>query len=238
MKVTIIDYGRSNLLSVQRALAACGAGSQLARRAKDVLAADMLVLPGVGAFADGMAALERMGLVDAIRQKVLAGTPMLGICLGMQLLFDASDEGGVHRGLGLVPGRVEKISPLDIIGARQPVPHIGWAPLLPAGGRQGFGGTPFAGLRPRQEAYFVHSFAARPADPADRLANTLYGGRELCAAVLRGNLLGCQFHPEKSAGVGLTIIKGFLTLGEHAATRACGAPHPQTPIPPPVAGTH
>lgn len=220
MTVTIIDYGRSNLLSVQRALAACGAGTRLASSAGDVLAAQMLVLPGVGAFADGMAALERLGLAAAIRQKVLAGTPMLGICLGMQLLFDASEEGGLHRGLGLIPGRVEKLPPQDLTGSPQPVPHVGWAPLLPAGGRRSFGGTPFDGLRPRQEAYFVHSFAAKPAVPADWLASALYGGHEVCAAVLRGNLLGCQFHPEKSAGVGLTVLKGFLTLGESAPRRA------------------
>lgn len=221
MTVTVIDYGRSNLLSVQRALAACGAGVRLARCAGDVLDAQLLVLPGVGAFADGMAALERLGLTDAIRQKAAAGTPLLGICLGMQLLFDVSEEGGAHRGLGLIPGRVEKLSSLDILGLPLPVPHIGWAPLLPAGGRQSFSATPFDGLLPRQEAYFVHSFAAKPTAPADWLASTLYGGRALCAAVLRGNLLGCQFHPEKSAGVGLTILKGFLTLGEGMAGR-CG----------------
>ena len=211
MKVTIIDYGLSNLLSVQHAFAHFGAETLLTSKPEDVLAADALVLPGVGAFQDGMAGLEKLGLVEPIRQKAAAGTPLLGICLGMQMLFDESDEFGRHKGRGLIPGRVEKIPARDADGAPQRVPHISWNGLWPAGGRTDFAGTALASVTPGQECYFVHSYEAKPTNEADRLADTRYGGRAVCAAAAHGSVLGCQFHPEKSGPVGLGILQGFLT---------------------------
>lgn len=210
MRVTVIDYGRSNLLSVCRALAAMGAQPILARTPQDVLEAQALVLPGVGAFADGMASLEQKGLCAPIVQKARSRTPLLGICLGMQMLFDESEEGGIHKGLGLVPGRVERLPELDSEGNRQPVPNIGWCELVPAGGRDDFSGTAFAGLAKGAQCYFVHSYEAKPSQACQRLANILYGGRPVCAAVQRANVIGCQFHPEKSARAGLAILQGFL----------------------------
>ena len=133
MKITVIDYGLSNLRSVQNAFARCGAETLLTSSAADVRAAEALVLPGVGAFRDGMAGLERLGLVEVIRQKAVEGTPLLGICLGMQMLFDESEEFGTCPGLGLIPGRVVKIPAEDVQGKPQKVPHIRWDPLLPAG---------------------------------------------------------------------------------------------------------
>lgn len=209
-KVTIIDYGLSNLLSVQHAFAHFGAETLVTGKAEDVLAADALVLPGVGAFKDGMAGLEKLGLIEPIRQKAAAGTPLLGICLGMQMLFDESDEFGLHKGLGLIPGRVEKIPALDADGDPQRVPHISWNGLWPAGGRTDFAGTALAAVTPGQECYFVHSYEAKPTNEADRLADTRYGGRAVCAAAAHGSVLGCQFHPEKSGPVGLGILEGFL----------------------------
>ena len=139
------------------------------------------------------------------------------------MLFDESDEFGLHAGLGLIPGRVEKIPGQDAAGAAQRVPNIGWCPLYPAGadaeGTAGFAGAPesFAGtalapVAPGAECYFVHSFEGKPLDPADRLADTVYGGRRICAAARRGSVLGTQFHPEKSGPVGLSILEEYLRL--------------------------
>ena len=164
MKVTIIDYGLSNLLSVQHAFAHFGAETLLTSKPEDVLAADALVLPGVGAFQDGMAGLEKLGLVEPIRQKAAAGTPLLGICLGMQMLFDESEEFGLHKGLGLIPGRVVKIPDTDADGCPQRVPHISWNPLYPGGSRADFGGTVLAAVQPGEECYFIHSYEAKPTD--------------------------------------------------------------------------
>ena len=191
-KVTIIDYGLSNLLSVQHAFAHFGAENLVTGKAEDVLAADALVLPGVGAFKDGMAGLEKLGLIEPIRQKAAAGTPLLGICLGMQMLFDESEEFGLHKGLGLIPGRVVRIPSTDVQGRPQKVPHISWDPLNPAGGRTDFAGTVLAGVTPGEECYFIHSYEAKPADEADRLADTVYGGRAVCAAAAHGSVVGCQ----------------------------------------------
>lgn len=212
MKVTIVDYGLSNLLSVQHAFRHFGAEVEVVNTPQAVLAADALVLPGVGAFRDGMAGLERLGLAGPLRQKAAAGTPLLGICLGMQMLFDESEEFGLHAGLGLIPGRVVRIPDTVADGTPQRVPHISWAPLHPAGGRADFAGTALAGVTPGQECYFIHSYEAMPANDADRLADTRYGGRPVCAAAQRGRVLGTQFHPEKSGPVGLSIIQQYLRL--------------------------
>lgn len=209
-KVTIIDYGLSNLLSVQHAFAHFGAETLVTGDPAAVLAADALVLPGVGAFKDGMAGLEKLGLIEPIRRKAAAGTPLLGICLGMQMLFDESEEFGLHKGLGLIPGRVVKIPDTDANGKPQRVPHISWNPLYPAGGRADFAGTVLAGVKPGEECYFIHSYEAKPAAEADRLADTVYGGRKICAAAGHGSVVGCQFHPEKSGEVGLRIIQEYL----------------------------
>ena len=212
MKVTVIDYGLSNLRSVQNAFAHCGAETLLTSSAADVRAAEALVLPGVGAFRDGMAGLERLGLVEVIRQKAAEGTPLLGICLGMQMLFDESEEFGTYPGLGLIPGQVVKIPDTDAQGNPQKVPHISWDPLLPAGGHTDFAGTVLAGVTPGQECYFIHSYEAKPAHEADRLADTRYGGRNVCAVAAHGSVVGCQFHPEKSGPVGLSIISQFINI--------------------------
>ena len=212
MKVTVIDYGLSNLRSVQNAFAHCGAETLLTSSVADVRAAEALVLPGVGAFRDGMAGLERLGLVEVIRQKAAEGTPLLGICLGMQMLFDESEEFGTYPGLGLIPGQVVKIPDTDAQGNPQKVPHISWDPLLPAGGHTDFAGTVLAGVTPGQECYFIHSYEAKPAHEADRLADTRYGGRNVCAVAAHGSVVGCQFHPEKSGPVGLSIISQFINI--------------------------
>ncbi len=208
--VTIIDYGRSNLLSVQRALEFCGAQVVFASQPQQVLEAGALVLPGVGSFADGMAMLRQRGLEQAILTKARQGTPLLGICLGMQMLLDSSPEGGFTKGLGLISGPVVPLEPVDVQGQPLRVPHVGWGGLLCAGGRKDFSGSPLEAIRPGEETYFVHSYQACPAAAEDYLAATEYGGRQVCAAVHKGSVTGVQFHPEKSGETGLAILRGFL----------------------------
>lgn len=202
MKITIIDYGLSNLLSVQRAFLHFGATVEITSSRRKVLDAQALVLPGVGAFKDGMQRLTDLSLVDAIRQKCEEGTPLLGICLGMQMLFDESDEFGTHPGLSLIPGRVEQIPPTDIQGETQPIPNIGWHAL------QMHKESSILN-KIKGEVYFVHSYEAKP-EPAHNVASICYGGRNICAVVQKDNVTGCQFHPEKSGTVGLSILQNYL----------------------------
>ena len=209
--IAIVDYGVGNLFSLASSVRSLGAEVCVTGRAADLRAASHILLPGVGAFADAMGKLRATGLVPVLQAEA-AHTPLLGICLGMQMLFDASEEFGEYEGLGLIHGRVTRLPGTDVWGAPQRVPHIGWAPLLPADGRTDFAGTVLAGVAPEQECYFIHSYEAKPADPADRLADTLYGGRPVCAAAARGAVVGCQFHPEKSGPVGLAILRQFLNI--------------------------
>ena len=206
MKVTVIDYGLSNLLSVQHAFAHFGAEVQVTSSPADVLAADALVLPGVGAFQDGMAGLQKLGLVEPIRQKAAAGTPLLGICLGMQLLFETSFEYGEHQGLGLISGQVRDIG--TVLPSGLAIPHMGWNALHFPGERPR---SPiFRALEEGTHVYFVHSFAGF--DCKGQCTATTEYGAELTAAVQNGNVYGTQFHPEKSGAVGLTILKAFCEL--------------------------
>ena len=214
MKITVIDYGLSNLLSVQRGFAYFGAEVEITASRSKVLAAQALCLPGVGAFKDGMAGLEQLSLTDAVRQQCAAGTPLLGICLGMQMLFDESDEFGRHAGLGLIPGRVERIPARNLQNEPQRVPHVGWNRLLAPEGKKNFVGTVLEDVPECGEAYFVHSYEAKPTHVSDWLAATLYGGRTVCAAAQRGRVIGCQFHPEKSGEVGLSVLRRYLSLCE------------------------
>ena len=207
--ITIIDYGAGNLFSVQNALNFLGVENNISSKVEDIISADKLILPGVGAFPDAMKMLDEAGLTEVIKEQAKK-KELMGICLGMQMLFDESDEFGLHKGLGLIPGRVEKIPALDTDGDPQRVPHISWNGLWPAGGRTDFAGTALASVTPGQECYFVHSYEAKPTNEADRLADTRYGGRAVCAAAAHGSVLGCQFHPEKSGPVGLGILEGFL----------------------------
>ncbi|MBI4184349.1 MAG: imidazole glycerol phosphate synthase subunit HisH [Proteobacteria bacterium] len=212
-RVAIVDYGLGNLFSVCQAVARCGAEPELTAEPGRVRAAGRLILPGVGAFADGMAGLRARGLDAAVRAAAAAGRPLLGICLGMQMLFAESEEFGRHQGLGLIPGRVVAIPPSGADGKPHKIPHIGWNGLIPAGGRSGWEGTPLRALAPATAVYFVHSFVADPAEPADRLAECDYDGLRLTAAVGRGNVVGLQFHPERSGPAGLAVIAAFLDGG-------------------------
>lgn len=207
--VTVVDYGVGNLLSIRRALETAGAGTVMATTPEQVSAADLLLLPGVGAFAHCAGNLADAGLAEPVAAFAASGKPFLGICVGMQLLFDRSLEFGETKGLGLIPGTVEQI-PTEDEGGRRKVPHIGWAPLTPGDGGD-WSDTPLAPLTPGDSwAYFVHSFSGRPSDPATLLAEADYRGFPVCAAVRRDNVCGVQFHPEKSGPVGLAVLRQFL----------------------------
>lgn len=209
-EVTVIDYGIGNLLSVQRGLEHCGAKVLVSSDPKAIRLATRVVLPGVGAFAVGMEELGRRGLDIAIREAAERGTPVLGICLGMQLLLDESEEFGTTNGLGLIPGRVVPVPGKDVNGSTQKIPHIGWSPLVMPFGRKNWEGTVLARVKKGDEAYFVHSYMAYPSNSSHRLADCSYGGIRIAAAIHRNNVVGCQFHPEKSGEVGLQVLQGFL----------------------------
>lgn len=209
-EVAVIDYGMGNLLSVRRGLEHCGATVVVTSDHDEILAARRVVLPGVGAFADGMAELRRRGLDAVVRELADRATPLLAICLGMQMLLDESEEFGTNNGLGLIPGRVIQVPATRADGRPQKIPHIGWNSLEPAEGRKSWEGTCMREVRPGSSAYFVHSFMAAPSSPEHRIADCLYGGVPVSAAIGHASILGCQFHPEKSGEVGLAILRAFL----------------------------
>ena len=207
--VVVADYGRGNLFSVCQAVARVGGAPVLSSDPVAVRGAERVILPGVGAFGDAMGGLRARGLDEALVRFAATGRPLLGVCLGMQLLLEESSEFGRHGGLGLLPGRVERL-PQPAPGSREKVPNVGWCRLEPVPG-----GTPWAdslldAVKPGDFAYFVHSYAAQPGVPRQRLADIVFGGVPTCAAIVRGSIAGCQFHPEKSGEVGLSIIDAFV----------------------------
>jgi imidazole glycerol-phosphate synthase subunit HisH len=211
MNVTVVDYDIGNLYSVQRALETVGARVGWGSDAAAVERAERLVLPGVGAFADCMQGLRERGLVDALRHYALSGRPLLGICVGMQMLADASEEFGEHAGLGVIPGRVRAIPRQDTQGQAHNIPHIGWSALRRPPGRD-WDETLLDGSTDGTAVYLVHSFALEPLIESDRLADCVYGGHRICAAVARGRVAGTQFHPEKSGPAGLRMLARFMSL--------------------------
>ena len=199
--LAVVDYGAGNLRSVLHALTSLGVENlRVVRAAHELKGADKVILPGVGAFGAGMNQLRAQGLVEPIQDIVAAGTPTLGICVGMQFLFESSDEMGTHEGLGLLKGHVTRFpSRADL-----KVPHMGWNQLQPTGE------SPLTeGLNPGSFAYFVHSYYCVPDDPHDVLLTSDYGF-PFAAAVQRGELYGVQFHPEKSQRTGLQLLANFV----------------------------
>ncbi|MBQ3000215.1 MAG: imidazole glycerol phosphate synthase subunit HisH [Oscillospiraceae bacterium] len=203
--VAIIDYGVGNLFSLQSSFAAIGEKVTVTADKEVLEKADCIILPGVGAFEDAAKKLRSTGLDKTLKTLAAQGKPLMGICLGMQLLFEKSYEYGCHEGLGLLKGSVRSIR--DVIPRNYKIPHIGWnglimkkpSPLMKY-------------VRPGDCVYFVHSYYAADCD-SSVIATAEYGA-ELTAAVAEGNVLGCQFHPEKSGEVGLKILKAFVEMGE------------------------
>ncbi|MBO6562253.1 MAG: imidazole glycerol phosphate synthase subunit HisH [Nisaea sp.] len=207
-KVTVLDFGIGNLFSVCRAVEQCGADVELVDTCPRAEQVERLILPGVGAFAKCLEAMRRYGAVDLAREIAETGRPMLGICVGMQALFEIGEEFGEHPGIGLIPGRVQKLAPTPGENAFK-LPHIGWAPLeRPSPDR--WEGTPLRSVSPGEYAYFVHSYHGIPVHSSAILATTHYGSTTVTAAVAHENVTGVQFHPERSGPVGLRILKQFI----------------------------
>ena len=200
--IAIIDYDAGNLRSVEKALQALGEETVITRDRDEILSADRVILPGVGAFGDAMEKLHQYGLVEIIRQVVQNGTPFLGICLGLQLLFEESEESQGVPGLGILKGKIRRIP--NTPGLK--IPHMGWNSLIlrPAT-------RLFSGLGEDPYVYFVHSYYLEAADPEIVAASADYGV-VIHAAVESGNVFACQFHPEKSSDTGLQILKNFISL--------------------------
>ena len=213
LDLTVIDYGIGNLHNVVRALQHCGANVTLIDNASQIKTLpERLVLPGVGAFAGGMREIQHRGFDDLIKRYVSTQRPFLGICVGAQMLFDVGEEFGNHAGLGLIPGRVKAVPAFSANGESHRVPHIGWSCLEASKPEQTWRGTIFDKVNLGAAVYFVHSFAVYPDNQEDQLAITYYDGIPICAAVRRNNIYGCQFHPERSADVGLQILKSFMLM--------------------------
>jgi len=201
--IAIIDYGMGNLRSVQKAIERTGAKTTITQKAEDILQAKGVILPGVGAMQPAMEKLQALNLIEAIREVVAARKPFLGICLGYQLLFEKSTEGGEVKGLGILPGTVERFN------SSLKVPHMGWNQikinnlLCPL----------FNRIKDQTNVYFCHSYYAKPKDQDVIVASTDYG-KNFASAICRGNLFGVQFHPEKSQTVGLQILSNFTKLAK------------------------
>ncbi len=204
-KVAIIDYDAGNTKSVENILRVLGQNVVLTRDPEEILSADHVILPGVGAFGDAMARLEEYGLIPVIRDVVDKKIPFLGICLGLQLLFEESEESPGVKGLGILKGKIRKI-PDHIDGAVQKVPQIGWNDLT-----YGKAGRLFQNLPEHSYVYFVHSYYLHAEDPDIVTARCFYGV-DIDASVESGNVFACQFHPEKSERVGRTILQNFLNV--------------------------
>lgn len=211
-EVVVVDYGMGNLLSVRRGLEHCGANVKVTSDPDSILSASRVVLPGVGAFADGMSELYDRGLNKVIREVAYQKIPLLGICLGMQMLLDESEEFAKTPGLGLIPGKVIPVPVETIGGHAHKIPHIGWNALTFPKGRDNWDETILQDVEPNEFVYFIHSFMASPINPEHCVAHCLYGGGAVVATIMKGNIFGCQFHPEKSGKVGLKVLSRFLKL--------------------------
>jgi glutamine amidotransferase len=211
-KVTIIDYGMGNLLSVANAFEYCRADVHVSDKPSQIIDANLLVLPGVGAFADAMGELKKKSLDQAILEFSLKQRPFLGICLGMQMMLCWSKEFGHHKGLGFIDGTVEPIEHTDIHGIPHKVPHIGWTGIVPQEGSRGWNNTLLENTQPNTSFYFVHSYTAVPTSDENRLADGYYNGRLISSVIQKDLMYGCQFHPEKSGENGLKLLETFLNL--------------------------
>lgn len=208
-KVTLIDYGAGNLLNVQRAFEHCGVRVDIATTPEQVERADRLVFPGVGAFPEAMAQLQKQNLVESIQQSA-EQKPFLGICLGMQMMLDAGEEFEHTTGLNLLPGLVKKLPETSVSGKVMTIPHMGWAKIQP--NKSAWKDSLLTDVPEDNAFYFVHSYYADVAEKTDQLAVFDFGGHEITAAVQKENKIGCQFHPEKSGELGLKLVEAFLKV--------------------------
>ena len=217
--VAIIDYGMSNVLSVERACTVAGMDVLVTSDRADIATSEAAILPGVGAFGDAMNALHQLDLADLLCDYAVSGKPLLGICLGMQLFMSRSYEFGVHKGLGIVPGEVVLLEgSTDSSHNMLKVPHVGWnhvCPVEAALDSSSWEGTVLEGIDNAEFMYFVHSYYVVPDDVSVRVSMTRYGDIEFCSSLQTGNVIACQFHPEKSGPKGLNVFDNFRRMIEN-----------------------
>ncbi|MFV8346784.1 imidazole glycerol phosphate synthase subunit HisH [Flavobacterium sp. ZB4P13] len=210
-KVVIIDYGHGNLYSINQACIHLGYSPIISSDQKVILNADSLILPGVGAFKVAMDELANKNLIEPIKEFVKKGKNMMGVCLGMQLLFETSEEFGINNGLGLINGDVKKF-PSTFNEKKIRIPQIGWNKIFEEKSLNKWRSTPLEEITEEDYMYFIHSYYANPSDTKDILSFSYYQDIKYCTSVQKENIFGFQFHPEKSAEKGLTIYKNFLKL--------------------------
>jgi glutamine amidotransferase len=210
-RAVIVDYGMGNLYSVRRACEHVGLEAAITAAPDEVREADGVILPGVGSMPVAMEALDESGLGDALRVVAERGTPLMGVCLGMQLLMEEGSEFTMHRGLGILPGKVVRFPARDGNGGQLKVPHIGWNQVhRPSGySRDPWLETPLHATPEGEYMYFVHSYLVLPSEPNLCVGMSRYGGIEFCSVVARGSVFGCQFHPERSGPQGLQVYREF-----------------------------
>lgn len=207
-KIVIIDYGVGNLHSLSRAFNYFNIKPVISEDAKIIEEADGVILPGVGSFQAGMRGLELRGLTETVKKIARGNKPILGICLGAQLLLTKGHEFGVFNGLDIIKGEVVKFSDLE---KGEKIPQIGWNKIYPLD-KNKWAGTILNSVKENDQVYFVHSYILKPDLEENVLSATIYGGRKFCSSVKQGNVYGCQFHPEKSGPVGLKIIENFINI--------------------------
>lgn len=210
-KVIIIDYQLGNLFSVKQACDTVGINAKISSNREDIINADALILPGVGAFIEAMKNLHKLNLASAIKEKVRSGTPFFGICLGQQLIFTSSEEFGDEKGLNLIPGEIKRF-PNSIGDRKVLVPHISWNKLYNS--ENEWNDTPLFDLHENDYMYFIHSYYVIPTDKQCVLTNTNYDDIEFCSSVLKDNIFSTQFHPEKSADKGVLIYKKWAIINK------------------------
>ncbi|MGE6220114.1 imidazole glycerol phosphate synthase subunit HisH [Nubsella zeaxanthinifaciens] len=208
-KTVIIDYGLGNLYSIAQACAHVGSTPVITSNREEIINSDSVILPGVGAFKVAMDHLNEMNLTNTIVEFANTGKPLMGVCLGMQLLFEQSQEFGEHAGLGIIPGAVKRF-PQECNQNKLKIPHIGWNKLFK--GNIEWEKTPLSEVAETDFMYFVHSYYAEPAELSSVLTYTYYQDFKYCSSVQKNNIFGFQFHPEKSGEAGLTIYKNFLSI--------------------------
>ena len=212
MKISVVNYGMGNIFSLSNALKKVGGVFHLASSKKDIINSDKLLLPGVGNFHTAMKILRESGLDSAIKSAAICDIPILGICLGQQLLMDSSEEGGITAGLGLIPGETKYFHGDRNFNAAK-VPNIGWKSVQHPMSKEGeFSDGLLSGLEQGFECYFIHSLFVRTQDERHTLATSQYGNIKFSSVVQKGNIMGCQFHPEKSGEAGLRVLKNFIDL--------------------------
>ncbi len=212
MKIAIVDYGSGNIFSIQRAIQYVGYGSIITSDRDTIMSSDRLVLPGVGAFGDAIEKLKEKGLYSVLIDYARSGKPMLGVCLGMQLLMTSSEEFGFHEGLNLVAGRVVRFPAPDIYGIRYKIPHVGWNMITHPNSAppMAWENTLLSSSKESDYVYFVHSYIVKPDANNVVLAVTNHGGVSFASVIRKDNIAGCQFHPELSGAVGLNIYRRFV----------------------------